>query len=72
MARTHCTPQILYYNVFSLTRFLNSLTFRCIGNMIGQNVLNAISIRSARDAEVENLERLCLICDQAVSHYLNV
>ncbi|KAJ8983985.1 hypothetical protein NQ317_008690, partial [Molorchus minor] len=38
--------------------------------MSGQNILNAISIRAASQEEIDTLQRLSLVCDHAVSHFL--
>lgn len=43
--------------------------YRCAGNMIGHNVLKAVSIREASPQEIEVLQRLSLICDKAISQY---
>ncbi|XP_023015718.2 uncharacterized protein isoform X1 [Leptinotarsa decemlineata] len=66
--------QVVYYRSthLDLRDFYIGQMIRCIGRMSGQNVLNAESIRCASPEEVDNLQRLCLVCDQAVSHYLNV
>ncbi|KAG5893820.1 hypothetical protein JTB14_018324 [Gonioctena quinquepunctata] len=65
--------QVVYYLTthLDLQDFYIGQMLRCVGKMNGQNVLNAVSIKGASQEEVDNLQRLCLICDQAVSHYLN-
>ncbi|KAL3273408.1 hypothetical protein HHI36_014854 [Cryptolaemus montrouzieri] len=41
---------------------------RCVGRMIGYNILLADSIRTARDDEMSTLSRLSYVCDYSVTH----
>lgn len=35
--------------------------------MVGPNMLHAVSIRGAKPEEIANLQRICYICDHAVT-----
>ncbi|KAJ8959080.1 hypothetical protein NQ318_022337 [Aromia moschata] len=65
--------QMIYYGTthLNIEDFHVGQILRCMGKMSAPNVLNAISIRSASQEEVDILQRLCLVCDQAISHFLN-
>uniref|UniRef100_A0A6P7FWU3 Uncharacterized protein LOC114331638 n=1 Tax=Diabrotica virgifera virgifera TaxID=50390 RepID=A0A6P7FWU3_DIAVI len=64
--------QVVYY-VFTqidLDDFHLGMTVRCVGSMIGYNILKAVSIRAATQDEIDHLERMSLISDQAVNFQL--
>ncbi|XP_044759863.1 uncharacterized protein LOC123317410 [Coccinella septempunctata] len=44
---------------------------RCVGRMIGFNILAAESIREAKEDEISSLARLSYVCDYSVTHNLN-
>ncbi|XP_072395691.1 uncharacterized protein [Diabrotica undecimpunctata] len=64
--------QVVYYlfTQIDLDDFHLGMTVRCVGSMIGFNILKAISIRAATQEEIDHLERMSLISDQAVSFQL--
>ncbi|KAJ8923082.1 hypothetical protein NQ315_001634 [Exocentrus adspersus] len=66
--------QVVYYVTtthIDIEDFHVEQILRCLGRMSAPNILNAISIRTATKEEVESLQRLNLVCDQAVSHFLS-
>ncbi|XP_018561094.1 uncharacterized protein LOC108903413 [Anoplophora glabripennis] len=66
--------QVVYYSTthIDIQDFHVEQVLRCVGRMSAPNILNAVSIRSAEPEEVETLQRHCLACDQAISHFLSV
>ncbi|CAH1100926.1 unnamed protein product [Psylliodes chrysocephalus] len=71
--RTGPILQVVYYphiTRLAIEDFDLGKMIRCVGHMIGSNILNAISIRNASNDEVESLQRLTLISEQAVSTHL--
>ncbi|CAH1102906.1 unnamed protein product [Psylliodes chrysocephalus] len=70
--RTGPILQVIYYMLthLAIEDFHLGKMIRCVGKMIGPNILNAVSIRDASNDEVESLHRLTLISEQAVSTHL--
>ncbi|CAH1102917.1 unnamed protein product [Psylliodes chrysocephalus] len=70
--RTGPILQVIYYMLthLAIEDFHLGKMIRCVGKMIGPNILNAISIRDASKDEVESLQRLTLVSEQAVNTHL--
>lgn len=49
---------------------LISCNCRCVGRMIGPNIMQAVSIRDATSDEIQNLQRMCYISDHAITKIL--
>ncbi|XP_045476844.1 GATA zinc finger domain-containing protein 15-like [Harmonia axyridis] len=65
--------QVHYYNSthIDIDDFCIGQYLRCVGRMIGFNILSAESIRQAKESEMSTLARLSYVCDYSITHNLN-
>ncbi|KAK4874271.1 hypothetical protein RN001_013631 [Aquatica leii] len=62
--------QIVHYvnDHINIENFFVGQMLRCIGRMVGPNMMHGMSIREAKPDEISALQRMCYICDHAISN----
>ncbi|KAF5277174.1 hypothetical protein FQR65_LT03880 [Abscondita terminalis] len=64
--------QVIHYahDYINIENFFVGQMLRCVGRMVGPNIMHGLSIREAKDDEVMALQRMCYISDHAISKSL--
>ncbi|KAF5306947.1 hypothetical protein FQA39_LY00177 [Lamprigera yunnana] len=61
--------QVVHYanDHIYLPNFCVGQMLRCVGHMVGPNIMHGVSIREAKMEEIASLQRMCYISDHAIS-----